>query len=69
MECWGLLTNALLFNQYTMSVVDVVQEYESGRHRRLAKLSFVGHSLGQPPTSPVSNQIASNPYWPLAQQR
>ena len=29
----------------------MLQEYESGRQRRLGKLSFVGHSIGMPENS------------------
>ena len=30
------------------SVLMVLQDYETGKQRRLGKLSFVGHSIGMP---------------------
>ena len=35
----------------------VMQEYETGRQRRLGKLSFVGHSIGQPLICPFNTGI------------
>lgn len=35
----------------------VMQEYETGRQKRLGKLSFVGHSIGQPLICPFNTGI------------